>query len=204
VRAVMPNGVDAAIDVAGSGIIPELIRIVGDAAHVLSVADFSAEDLAPNSRAGRRQIQHVCWPRWRTCARLEYLRCLSTEAFRWIGRPKRSKSASRAMSPVRWSFVSPDARRGRSLAVIYATVALDAAGIGLVFPILPRLIREVTHSPDVAPHVGWMAALYAVTPFVFAPVLGALSDRLGRRPVLLVSLVGAPINYGVMALAPQL
>jgi DHA1 family tetracycline resistance protein-like MFS transporter len=108
------------------------------------------------------------------------------------------------MSPVSWSFVSPDARRGRSLGVIYATVALDAAGIGLVFPILPRLIREVTHSPDVAPHVGWMAALYAVTPFVFAPVLGALSDRLGRRPVLLVSLVGAPINYGVMALAPQL
>ncbi|MDR3472588.1 MAG: zinc-binding dehydrogenase, partial [Devosia sp.] len=43
VRALMPDGVDAAIDVAGSGIIPELIRIVGDPAHVLSVADFSAE-----------------------------------------------------------------------------------------------------------------------------------------------------------------
>jgi MFS family permease len=108
------------------------------------------------------------------------------------------------MSPASWSFVSPDARRGRSLAIIYATVALDAAGTGLVFPILPQLIREVTHSPDVAPYVGWMAALYAVMQFVFAPVLGALSDRLGRRPVLLVALVGAAINYGVMALAPQL
>jgi len=53
------------------------------------------------------------------------------------------------MSPASWSSVSPDAERGRSLAVIYATVALDAAGIGSVFPILPRLIQEVAHSPDV-------------------------------------------------------
>lgn len=107
------------------------------------------------------------------------------------------------MSPASWSFVSPDAKRGRSLAIIYAIVALDAAGIGLVFPILPRLILEVTHSPDVAPYVGWMAALYAVMQFVLAPILGAMSDRLGRRPVLLVSLVGAAINYVVMALTPQ-
>jgi DHA1 family tetracycline resistance protein-like MFS transporter len=100
--------------------------------------------------------------------------------------------------------VSTKAVSGRSLAVIYSTVALDAAGIGLVFPILPRLIQDVTHIPDVAPYVGWMAALYAAMQFVFAPVLGALSDRLGRRPVLLVSLAGAAINYVVMALAPQL
>ena len=92
----------------------------------------------------------------------------------------------------------------RSLAVIYATIGLDAAGIGLVFPILPRLIQDVTHTSDVAPYVGWMAALYAAMQFVFAPVLGALSDRLGRRPVLLASLAGAAINYIVMALAPRL
>jgi len=83
-------------------------------------------------------------------------------------------------------------------------VALDAAGIGLVFPILPRLIQDVTHTPDVALYVGWMAVLYAAMQFVFAPVLGAISDRLGRRPVLLVSLAGAAINYVVMAVAPQL
>ncbi len=96
------------------------------------------------------------------------------------------------------------AASGRSLAVIYSTIALDAVGIGLVFPILPRLIQDVTHTPDVAPYVGWMAGLYAAMQFVFAPVLGALSDRLGRRPVLLVSLAGAAISYVVMALAPQL
>lgn len=100
--------------------------------------------------------------------------------------------------------MSTKAASGRSLAVIYSTVALDAAGIGLVFPILPRLIQDVTHTPHVAPYVGWLAALYAAMQFVFAPVLGALSDRLGRRPVLLVSLAGAAINYVVMALAPQL
>lgn len=100
--------------------------------------------------------------------------------------------------------MSAEAAKGRWLAVIYLTVALDAAGIGLVFPILPRLIQDVTHTPDVAPYVGWMAALYATMQFVFAPVLGALSDRLGRRPILLVSLGGAAINYVVMALAPQL
>lgn len=93
---------------------------------------------------------------------------------------------------------------GSALAVIYSTVVLDAAGIGLVFPILPRLIQDVMHTADVAPCIGWMAALYAAMQFVFSPVLGALSDRLGRRPVLLVSLAGAAINYVVMGLAPQL
>jgi len=93
---------------------------------------------------------------------------------------------------------------GRSLVVIYATVALDAAGIGLVFPMLPRLIESVTHNPNVSPYVGSIAALYAAMQFVFAPVLGALSDRSGRRPILLVSLAGAALNYLVMAVAPQL
>ncbi|WP_010188002.1 TCR/Tet family MFS transporter [Sphingomonas sp. PAMC 26605] len=92
----------------------------------------------------------------------------------------------------------------RSLTVIYATVALDAAGIGIVFPILPQLIRDVTHTADVAPYIGWLASLYAAMQFVFAPVLGMLSDRLGRRPILLVSLMGAAASYVLMALAPQL
>ncbi len=92
----------------------------------------------------------------------------------------------------------------RPLIVILATIALDAVGIGLIFPILPRLIEDVTHSDNVAPYVGIMTALYAAMQFLFAPVLGALSDNLGRRPVLLVSLAGAAIDYVVMACAPQL
>jgi len=92
----------------------------------------------------------------------------------------------------------------RSLFVIYAAIGLDAVGIGLVFPILPRLLEEVAHAADVAPLIGVMTALYAAMQFVCAPVLGALSDRVGRRPVLLVSLAGAAVNYLAMASASQL
>lgn len=92
----------------------------------------------------------------------------------------------------------------RPLVVIYTAIALDAVGIGLIFPILPRLLAEVTHSANIAPYVGVMTALYALMQFALAPVLGALSDQLGRRPVLLISLAGAAINYAVMAGAPAL
>jgi MFS transporter, DHA1 family, tetracycline resistance protein len=92
----------------------------------------------------------------------------------------------------------------KPLVVIFSAIALDAVGIGLIFPILPRLLEDVTHSQNIAPYIGMMIALYAVMQFIFAPVLGALSDELGRRPVLLISLAGAAFNYVVMAFAPQL
>lgn len=92
----------------------------------------------------------------------------------------------------------------RPLVVIFTAIVLDAMGIGLIFPILPSLLEEVTHAENVVPYIGMMTALYAVMQFIFAPVLGALSDRLGRRPVLLVSLAGAAVNYILLALAPNL
>ncbi|GGP26866.1 TCR/Tet family MFS transporter [Silvimonas amylolytica] len=92
----------------------------------------------------------------------------------------------------------------KSLIVIFTAIGLDAVGIGLIFPILPRLLAEVTHTGNVAAWIGIMTALYALMQFVFAPVLGALSDRLGRRPVLLISLAGAAINYLLMAFSSQL
>jgi DHA1 family tetracycline resistance protein-like MFS transporter len=92
----------------------------------------------------------------------------------------------------------------KPLAVIFAAIGLDAVGIGLIFPILPRLLEDVTQTQHIAPYIGVMTALYAAMQFIFAPVLGALSDNLGRRPVLLISLAGAAINYVVMAFAPQL
>src|SRR5450830_1406093 len=92
----------------------------------------------------------------------------------------------------------------KPLLIIFATIALDAAGIGLIFPILPRLLQEVTQAANVAPYIGIMTALYALMQFIFAPVLGALSDRLGRRPVLLLSLAGAAVNYLFLAFAPSL
>ena len=92
----------------------------------------------------------------------------------------------------------------RALFVIFATVVLDAIGIGLIFPILPALLQDVTHAANVAPYIGILTALYALMQFIFAPVLGSLSDRLGRRPVLLLSLAGAAVNYVFLAFAPSL
>ena len=92
----------------------------------------------------------------------------------------------------------------KPLLVIFTAIVLDAVGIGLIFPILPSLLKEVTHTNNVAPYIGILTALYAIMQFVFAPVLGALSDRIGRRPVLLISLAGAAVNYLFLAFAPNL
>ena len=92
----------------------------------------------------------------------------------------------------------------RPLIVIFSAVLLDAIGIGLIFPILPRLLEDVTHAADIAPYVGVMLALYAAMQFIFSPIIGVMSDRFGRRPVLLLSLAGAAVDYVLMAFAPQL
>jgi DHA1 family tetracycline resistance protein-like MFS transporter len=92
----------------------------------------------------------------------------------------------------------------KPLIVIFTAIGLDAVGIGLIFPILPRLLEDVTHTPNIALYIGIMTALYATMQFLFAPMLGALSDNIGRRPVLLISIAGAAINYVIMAFAPQL
>ncbi|MDC4253155.1 TCR/Tet family MFS transporter [Acinetobacter baumannii] len=83
----------------------------------------------------------------------------------------------------------------RSLFIIFATIALDAIGIGLIFPILPLLLQDMTHSTHISIYMGILASLYAAMQFIFSPLLGALSDRWGRRPVLLISLAGSAVNY---------
>ena len=92
----------------------------------------------------------------------------------------------------------------RALTVILMTLWLDAVGMSLVFPILPGLLRELAGAAATSHHYGALLAVYAAMQFLFSPVLGALSDRFGRRPVLLVSLAGAAADYVLMALAPNL
>ncbi|CAN5913423.1 tetracycline efflux MFS transporter Tet(30) [soil metagenome] len=92
----------------------------------------------------------------------------------------------------------------KQLVVILCIVALDAVGIGLIFPILPTLLKELTGSGEVSLRYGVILALYALMQFIFSPVLGALSDGYGRRPVLLLSLAGATIDYLCMAFSPLL
>ena len=92
----------------------------------------------------------------------------------------------------------------RPLTVILMTLWLDAVGMSLVFPILPGLLRELAGAEATTYHYGALLAVYAAMQFLFSPVLGALSDRFGRRPVLLASLAGAAADYVLMALAPSL
>ncbi len=86
---------------------------------------------------------------------------------------------------------------------ILITVMIDAMGVGLIMPIMPDLIREVRGGSlgDAAIWGGILSTVFAFMQFLFGPVLGNLSDRYGRRPVLLVSLVVMSLDYLVMALA---
>ncbi len=90
----------------------------------------------------------------------------------------------------------------RRFVVIYATIALDAAGIALIFPVMPGLLRSLTGTNEVSTLFGAMLALYAFMQFVFAPVVGVLSDRYGRRPILLPAIAGSTIAYAIMSFTP--
>jgi len=96
--------------------------------------------------------------------------------------------------------------RRPALVFIFITLFLDILGLGLVIPVLPKLVEQL-RGGDVAAAshvVGALGALYALMQFLFSPVLGSLSDQWGRRPVILVSLVGAGLDYFLMAWAPTL
>jgi MFS transporter, DHA1 family, tetracycline resistance protein len=95
-------------------------------------------------------------------------------------------------------------RRRGGIGVVLAIVALDFAGIGLTLPIIPRLLSDVAHTSDLGWRFGAFLSLYALMQFVFSPILGIWSDRVGRRPVLLCSLAGAAVDYVFMAAAPSL
>jgi DHA1 family tetracycline resistance protein-like MFS transporter len=92
------------------------------------------------------------------------------------------------------------------MAFIIVTIFIDMLGLGIVFPILPQLIASFLNG-DVsaaAQYYGYFIALFAAMQFLFAPVLGALSDQVGRRPILLLSLLGAALDYALLAFAPTL
>jgi MFS transporter, DHA1 family, tetracycline resistance protein len=96
--------------------------------------------------------------------------------------------------------------RSASVRFILITLVIDALGFGLVVPIVPSLVVQLSGLPlsGAAVWVGALVTAFALMQFVCAPVLGALSDRFGRRPVLLLSLGGICANYVLLAWAPSL
>lgn len=97
-------------------------------------------------------------------------------------------------------------KKNAALGFIFVTVLIDIVGIGLIIPIIPNLIMELTavSNSEAAIIGGSLAATYAVMQFFFAPILGGLSDKLGRRPILLIALLGLGLDYIVIAFAPTL
>ncbi|MGQ9813725.1 MAG: MFS transporter [Candidatus Roseilinea sp.] len=94
-----------------------------------------------------------------------------------------------------------DKQRKRPIAFIFAAVFLDLLGIGILIPVIPYLVQQ--YSTD-ALMVGLLSLSYSAAQFVAAPVLGALSDRYGRRPLLVLSVLGSAIGYVVFGLAGSL
>ena len=92
----------------------------------------------------------------------------------------------------------------KALIAIFFTLAIDSIGMGLIMPILPALIRDAGHMEATGWQFGALLSLYAAMQFLFAPLLGSLSDRYGRRPLLLISIFGAAVDYVFMAFAPNL
>lgn len=103
-------------------------------------------------------------------------------------------------------------KRAPALGFIFVTLLIDVIGFGIIIPVMPDLIIELAGMTPDTPHAvsfaskigGWMLAAYAIMQFFCAPIMGGLSDRFGRRPVLLASLFGFAIDYLFLALAPSL
>lgn len=96
--------------------------------------------------------------------------------------------------------------RPAAVGFIFVTLLLDIVGLGIIIPVIPQLIQELTGADvsEASRYGGWLLFAYAFFQFLFAPLVGALSDRYGRRPVLLLSLLGFGLDYLVLAFAPTL
>ncbi len=99
-----------------------------------------------------------------------------------------------------------NSKKKAAIGFIFITLLIDVIGLGIIIPVIPKLIEELIHGSvrEAAKYGGWLSFAYAFTQFVFSPVVGNLSDKYGRRPIILISLFGFTIDYIFLALAPSI
>ncbi len=102
--------------------------------------------------------------------------------------------------------ISTTTAQGHSARFAFITVFLDAMGIGIILPVMPDLIQELSSASisQAAIYGGYLSFVYALMQFLTGPTLGNLSDHFGRRPILLISLTALGIDYVIMGVAPSL
>ena len=97
-------------------------------------------------------------------------------------------------------------KRNAAIGFIFITLLIDVIGFGIIIPVMPALIGELGHASvsEASKIGGWLLFAFAITQFCFSPFIGNLSDRYGRRPVLLASLFGFAVDYVFLAFAPSI
>ncbi|HEY9049368.1 MAG TPA: TCR/Tet family MFS transporter [Ohtaekwangia sp.] len=97
-------------------------------------------------------------------------------------------------------------KKNAALGFIFVTLLIDVIGFGIIIPVMPQLISEMLHVeiPEASKYGGWLLAAFAGMQFLFSPLMGNLSDRFGRRPILLASLFGFGVDYIFLVFAPSI
>lgn len=97
-------------------------------------------------------------------------------------------------------------RKKAAIGFIFITLLIDITGWGIIIPVVPKLIEELIHADisEAAKYGGWLGFAYAFVQFIFSPLIGNLSDKYGRRPIILISLFGFTIDYIFLALSPNI
>jgi MFS transporter, DHA1 family, tetracycline resistance protein len=97
-------------------------------------------------------------------------------------------------------------QKSPAIGFIFITMLIDIIGLGIIIPVIPKLISELIHGDisEAAKYGGWLIFAYAFTQFLFSPLIGNLSDKYGRRPIILISLFGFSLDYLFLAFAPSI